>query len=157
MESFFRNMATSLAWDEKELKMHLPPHSSRTTFSIDLQILVSQIMTNSGLFFFKLWRTFLLLGFRPIEFALKHWILKLVAVLAPPLVLSCVSNVGNSAYYKALCDITEEKTYRKIILYFVLYYKNYGWVCQVVEFINYEYMSSDLKHVWCGEGANFKA
>ena len=92
VESFFKNIATPLAWEENELKTHLPPHSSRTTFSIVLHIRVSQTITKSGFFFLKLWKTFLLFGLRPIEFALKHWILKLVAEPAPPLLLSCVAS-----------------------------------------------------------------
>ena len=53
VQSFFRKIATPLAWDEKELKMHVPPHSSLTMFSIDLHILVSQAKMKSGFFFLK--------------------------------------------------------------------------------------------------------
>ena len=98
MESFLTKIATPRAWEENELKMHLPPHSSRTVFSTDLQIRVSQTMTKSGFFFFKLWKTFLLFGLRPMEFAFRHCILKLVAELAPPLFLSCVANCEKNAF-----------------------------------------------------------
>ena len=53
VESFLMNIATPLALEEKELNVQVPPHSSRTTFSMDLQILVSQAITTSGFFFFK--------------------------------------------------------------------------------------------------------
>ena len=72
VESFFIKIATPRACDENELKMHFPPHSSRTAFSTDLQIRVSQTITKSGFFFLILWKTFLLFGLRPMEFALRH-------------------------------------------------------------------------------------
>ena len=72
VHSFFMKIATPLAWDEKELKIQVPPHSSLTVFSMDLQILVSQTIMKSG-FFFLIWnKTFCLLGLRPIELALKQ-------------------------------------------------------------------------------------
>ena len=70
-----------------ELKMHFPSHSSLTIFSIVLQILVSQDKIKSGSFFFKKWKTFLLFGFLPMEFALKLKILNFVAELDPPSLL----------------------------------------------------------------------
>ena len=83
-QSDLKKMATPLACEEKELKIHLPPHSFFTFFSIAAEIRVSHAITQSKFFFLRWWKTFLRFGFFPIELALKQIILKLDADSTPP-------------------------------------------------------------------------
>ena len=78
-KSFVKRMATPLACEEKLEKLALPPHSAFTSGSISLPILVSDIKMISGLFFFRAWNIFNLLGFFPIEFGLNDIILNFEA------------------------------------------------------------------------------
>ena len=114
------NIATPFACDEKELKIQWPPHYSLTTFSTDLQILVSHTKTKSGFLFFRWWKTFCLFGFLPIELALKASILNFVAELAAPPLVSCVFMHQKCNIFLALWKIHRIKAYL-IILYFVHY------------------------------------
>ena len=98
MFPFFVRIATPLACDVYKLKMQPPPHSSRITFSIDLQNLVSLIRIKSGSFFLICSRTFLRLGSFPIEFALNARILNLVAEFAPPLSVLSYVKLRNDAH-----------------------------------------------------------
>ena len=127
-------MATPLAWDENELKMHCPSHSSLTTFSIVLQILVSDTKMKLGHFFFMWWKTVLLFGFFPIELALKHNILNFVAEFAPPLRVSCVFTLFRRRKFLAqkyfIFKAYHECFILYFVLYFILYFLYFNWVCR---------------------------